>query len=220
PAEAQEVEEHLLVVAAQQDRGWQPLAQLEEELDRVPRRRAAVDVVTEEDELIVRTGIDVGDQALELGRAPVHVAHAQQTPGHVLLSSASNRLRRSGSPSTSSAAVYGSTSPLRSRSLTPSRSPLASARSRRSASSSRRISVHSVTRSRAPLSAVSPARRTSACAFTFATSSSMPRFAVASVSSTGTFQSDAGRRWSIISSSFLSRRAPSRSALLTTKMSA
>src|SRR5262249_43206298 len=76
--EPEEGEEHVLVVSAQEDRVGEPPSELEQELDALPRRRAAVHVAAEEDEASGGAGVDRRQEHLELGGASVDVADAEE----------------------------------------------------------------------------------------------------------------------------------------------
>ena len=81
--ELQVAEEHVLVVAAQKD-GARPLvAYPEHAVDELAGRGAAVDVVAEEHEGIVRRRADVREQDVELVGTSVKIADGVETHPHL-----------------------------------------------------------------------------------------------------------------------------------------
>ncbi len=77
------VEEHVLVVAAEEDRPHVgPVAEVEQAVDGGARVGTAVDVVADEDDRVAGGRGDRGEDALELADAPVQVADREGPPRH------------------------------------------------------------------------------------------------------------------------------------------
>ena len=77
---AEEVHHHLLVVAAQKYRPGQPRLQVDQQRDHLIGCRAAVNVVTEKDQLVRRARCDRCEKDLQLARTPVDISNTQQAP--------------------------------------------------------------------------------------------------------------------------------------------
>src|SRR6266481_545849 len=120
PGDSEIGEQHVLMVAAQKDGRRRLALQAQQALDERSHARAAIDVVAEEDERVSGAGAEMLEQHVELVGTAVEIADRKD--GHQLLPS-TRRRSPSGSPSTSSAAAYGSCVPSRTRSTSAAYAP-------------------------------------------------------------------------------------------------
>src|SRR5262249_23038487 len=80
-AQLEEIEEHVLMVALEKDTRRAVAPQAEEAIDDALRRRSAVDVVAEKDELIVGSRREMVEKDVEFVDAAVEVPDGEE-PGH------------------------------------------------------------------------------------------------------------------------------------------
>ena len=79
-AKAEEGQHHVLVIALQCHDFGRALLQVEDDLDRIARRRAAIDIVADEHHGVVRARSDRFHDCRELIGASVDIADREQTP--------------------------------------------------------------------------------------------------------------------------------------------
>lgn len=72
------VKKHLFVIAAQKYRGWKILRKIDEVAYDSGAVGAAINVVTEENDLVFGVGLNLTEQGCELGSATMYVAYCQQ----------------------------------------------------------------------------------------------------------------------------------------------